>query len=200
MKENVQLEEIKTWTSVFNKLPMYMKLKTRDVCLTMLNVTYEVTSNLTYTLNLMLDKNKGLNPTDLETDLDFCDWFADVRRNFIQLKAGTKGMYEKLVKQYSPDAVSGVSELFGPKKDRFVFNTWGVEDSRHLRNRFEDIFLSIMPTSYKQEVIPDDKTVDFKVDSPSARLLSLYWKTISPHSNRGSESRAYRSATGSRPL
>lgn len=164
MKDNTQAEDLKTWMSAFNKLPMYMKLKTRDVCLSLLNITYDITSNLTYTLNLMLDKNKTLNPSDLEIDLEFCDWFAEMRRNIIQLKSTTKGMFETLVKKYTPDAVSGVGELFSPRKDRFVYSTWGIEDTRHIRNRFEDIFLSVMPQSYKQEVIPDDKTVDFKVD------------------------------------
>jgi hypothetical protein len=163
MKENTQVEDCKTWTAVFNKLPMYMKLKTRDVSLSLLNITYDIASNLTYTLSLMLDKNRTLNPTELETDLEFCDWFAEFRRSIIQLKANTKGMCEKLVKKYTPDAAAGVAELFGPKKDRFVMNTWGIEDARHLRNRFEDLFLSVMPQSYKQEVIPDDKSTDFKV-------------------------------------
>lgn len=166
MKEDGGLDSkvTATWTNVFNALPLSMRIKAKDVSNSLITVMQESASNLTLALDLIA-KNKFINLNDLEMDLEYADWFTDLRRLITQFKSNLKAHYERLGTQFCGDKGEVITELFSPRRTKVVEKEWGFEDNRDIRKKVEDVLLTILPMSFKREHIPDDKTCDFKVDT-----------------------------------
>ena len=141
---------------------MSMRIKSKDINNSLINVTQEVAANLVYSLDL-INKNKFVNLNDLEMDIDYSDWFSGLRKTITSFKHNVKSHFERLGTSYCGDKADVIMDLFSPRRPKTIEKEWGIEDNRDIRKKLEDILLTILPPNYKRDYIPDDKAVDFKV-------------------------------------
>ena len=161
MKEQTEASFEKSWASTFNNLPLHMKIKSKDVNNSMIQCVNEVCGNLSYLLSCVSD-----NPDatfDLDTDDFFVDWFSDLRKMVLKFKSGVRDHYENMESRYCKERDIGcVKELFGHKKSKFIKGRFGFEDERDARMKIEDVLRTVYASSFKPDLLPDDRSCDFK--------------------------------------
>lgn len=82
----------------------------------------------------------------------------------LNLKKEAQTHFDTLAEQYVDQRKrSQVSGLFSFKKNSVLKQEWNIEDRRDLRKKFEDLFMAVLPKSYKQDVMPGDHQIEFKV-------------------------------------
>lgn len=161
MKEAVEQEYEKTWTHMYNQLPLFMRIKTKDLCHTVVSSMYDVCSNLTYLLSCMVDHKD--EHQDLEMDPAIMDWFSDVRKSTIHFKQSMRDKFEQVAGKYcSEKDKQAVHDLFSHKKNETIKKRWKYEDNRDIRKKVEDILMVILPHSFRSDHIPDNRSLDFK--------------------------------------
>lgn len=163
MKDNSDLDVApKTWMASFNNLPLFFKIKSKDLSNSIVNVAVDCSLNLTYLMTLVC-KQPNFNLNQLEIDEDFHDWFTATRRCVLEFKQTMKKQYESLANKYCQEHKESAADLFSMKRDKTIEAQFGITDKKDTRQKLEDILLSLMPSASRQEQIPDDKALDFKV-------------------------------------
>lgn len=156
------MEVEKQWVTVFNRLPLFFRVKCKDVNDALINVTHDIATNLGYVLGMVM-ANKELNPIELEMDVVLMDWFSDLRKLVLKFKEQVKGHFEELSRNYCKSNLQAVSDLFTFKKSQITKQFWGIEDKRDIRKKMEDVLHTILHPSVKQDILLSERNVDFKV-------------------------------------
>jgi hypothetical protein len=146
---------------MYSQLPLFMKIKTKDLCNTIVSSMYDVCSNLTYLLSCVND-HKDHHP-DLEMDTAILDWFSDVRKSTLSFKQSMREKFEQIAGVYCREQDrQTVHDLFSHKKYETIKKKWNYEDNRDIRKKVEDILMVILPHSFRNDHIPDSRSLDFR--------------------------------------
>lgn len=157
MKENSAIDD-PSWIKTFHKLSPACRLKAKEAIFTILSTATDLA--IVVPLGLTFSQED-----DIEKEEAIAAMLSSIRRATYAFKDSVKESVTKMVKECNQgDAPAKLPEIFSSAKEKTIKELFGFDLNQDFRKRVEDLLFVCMPQSFHREYVPNNDTLDFKVN------------------------------------